>query len=221
MVRQSHHGVLYRHSGVTRLTHASFSLAFLALAVTGTQIFLHRHWIPHVAQVHQYAGLLMIASGLLYAGSGVVRGHFGELLFGPQDAAGLVPMIAYYTKLRSTPPPYDLYNPLQKLAYTAVLLMVGPALAATGVAMWTSVGGRALGVWHLGFALELVAFFFGHLLMVATTGLRNNVRAMITGWYEISTNADARARMNPTACAPYSPSTPFRTAAVRSRPTDG
>jgi thiosulfate reductase cytochrome b subunit len=43
-------------------------------------------------------------------------------------------------------------------------------------------GGRAAQIWHIGFALELVLFVMGHALMVATTGLRNNLRSIVTGW---------------------------------------
>jgi thiosulfate reductase cytochrome b subunit len=51
--------------------------------------------------------------------------------------------------------------------------------------MWGHAGGRAIGLWHLGFAVELIAFFVGHMFMVATTGLRKNIAAIITGWYRV------------------------------------
>jgi thiosulfate reductase cytochrome b subunit len=136
----------------------------------------------------------MIASGLIYLAGGVLSGSLSKLLFGPRDAAGLVPMIAYYTRLRKIAPVYADYNPLQKLAYTIVLLTMGPLMAATGMAMWPHLplfrpvtqffGGRKdVALWHLGFGLELALFFVGHMVMVATTGLRNNLRAIITGWH--------------------------------------
>lgn len=42
-------------------------------------------------------------------------------------------------------------------------------------------GRRSTTLLHEGFAAELVLFFFGHMLMVATTGLRANLRAIIRG----------------------------------------
>lgn len=186
--------MVYRHSVVSRITHATFFLSFLGLAVSGAQMYFHKHWIPvKVPVLHEYLGLAMLLSGIVYVCSGIFSGDLGKLLFGPGDAAGLLPMTAYYLRLRKSPPQYDDYNPLQKLAYTSVLLIVGPLIAATGLALWKHsplqaplaaiFGRRTASIWHIGFALELVLFFFGHMVMVATTGLRNNVRSMITGWY--------------------------------------
>lgn len=197
----------YRHSLVTRVTHATFFVAFLGLVVSGTQTYFHQHWLPmNGTRLHQYCGLAMIASGLVYLAGGVLSGSLSRLLFGPRDAAGLVPMVAYYARLRKTAPIYTDYNPLQKLAYTLVLLTMGPLMAATGLALWPHLaifrplaqffGGRKeVTLWHLGFGLELVLFFIGHMVMVATTGLRNNMRAIVTGWfYPAATPAPAIAR---------------------------
>jgi len=176
--------MVYRHSLIARITHLTFFVSFLVLALTGTQMFLHRHWLHlNVAHIHEYVGLAMLASGIVYVGNGLLSGELGKLLYTPADNAGMWPMIAYYLRLRKAPPQYDDYNSLQKLSYTMVLLLIGPLIAATGIAMWSKTGGRAMGLLHLGFALELVLFFFGHTIMVATTGLWNNVHSMITGWY--------------------------------------
>ena len=188
--------MVYRHSVITRITHATFFLSFLALAVSGAQMYFHQHWIPlKVGTLHQYFGLAMLASGILYVASGIVSGELRKLLFTADDAGGLLPMTAYYLRLRKTPPAYEDYNPLQKLAYTAVLLMIGPLIAATGFALWKHspaqplmsaiFGRRTAAVWHIGFAVELLLFFGGHMMMVATTGLRNNLRSMVTGWYRV------------------------------------
>lgn len=186
--------MVYRHSLITRITHAMFSIAFLALALSGVQMYLHLHLLPfNPGRLHQYFALAMLGSGIVYIASGILSGSLGKLIFGPADAAGLSPMIAYYLRLRSEPPQYSGYNPLQKLAYTAVLLLIAPLIAATGFALWKHsplqppmqaiFGRRTAGIWHVGFAVELLLFFFGHLFMVAATGLRNNIRSMISGWY--------------------------------------
>ena len=185
----------YRHSLLTRLTHGVFSVAFLGLLVTGFQIYFRAHWLPaNVFALHRYFGLAMIASGLVYFSGMIANGTLGKIVFGARDAAGLAPMAAYYLRLRSHPPSHDGYNPLQKLAYTIVLLTLGPMMAATGLALWPHLaafrplarffGGRnQVTLWHVGFGLELVLFFIGHTIMVATTGWRKNVHAIITGWY--------------------------------------
>lgn len=186
--------MVYRHSAVTRITHATFFASFLALALSGAQMYFHQHWLHvKVSTLHEYFGLAMLLSGMVYVFSGIFSGELSKLLFGADDLAGVFPMTAYYLRLRKTPPHYDDYNPLQKLAYTAVLLFVGPLIAATGFALWKHspvqplmsdiFGRRTAAIWHVGFALELILFFAGHMVMVATTGLRNNVRSMITGWY--------------------------------------
>lgn len=214
---------VYRHSVVTRVTHATFFLSFLALAVSGAQMYFHRHWIHlKVAQLHQYFGLAMLAGGIVYAGSGMLDGRLGKLLFGPGDAAGLWPMSAYYLRLRKEPPRYGDYNPLQKLAYTLVLLLVGPLIAATGFALWKHsplqpamsaiFGRKTASIWHIGFAIELILFFGGHMLMVATTGLRNNVRSIVTGWYRVPAPQTAAIRETTPTTAQSPQASPLRRA---------
>lgn len=186
----------YRHTLATRVTHATFSIAFFGLIATGVQMYLRQHWLPiNVAALHQDFGLAMIASGFVYFAGSLLNGTLRKLLFRAQDVRGLFPMVAYYLRLRKDAPQFDSeYNPLQKLAYTLVLLTLGPMMAATGIAMWPHLaivrpvlrmaGGRnAVTIWHLGFAVELVLFFAGHMVMVATTGLRRNLSAIVTGWY--------------------------------------
>ena len=182
----------YRHSLVTRATHAAFAAAFAGLVVTGTQIYLHTHWLRNPGTLHQIFALTMIASGLAYFCHAAATGKLNDLLFSARDAAGLIPMATYYLRLRKEPPPYTTYNPLQKIAYTIVLLMIAPLIAATGLAMWPHLalfrplarvfgGRRSVQLWHVGFGFELIVFFSGHMLMIATTGLRDNLRAIVTG----------------------------------------
>jgi thiosulfate reductase cytochrome b subunit len=195
--------MVYRHKFITRFTHATFFLSFLGLAVSGAQMYFHQHWLPvKVPVLHQYLGLAMLASGVVYLLSGMFNGGLSKMLFGEDDIAQIWPMTAYYLRLRKEPPVYGEYNPLQKLAYTAVLLIVSPLIAATGFAMWKHsplqtptaaiFGGKTATIWHVGFAIELMLFFFGHLVMVASTGLRNNVRAIVTGWYRAPQTAAVR-----------------------------
>jgi thiosulfate reductase cytochrome b subunit len=89
------------------------------------------------------------------------------------------------------------YNVLQKLAYLAVVLVLLPGIVLFGLAMspdfdtmlgWLLdlVGGRqSARTWHFIFAMAIVAFIAIHLFMVIVTGPINQVRAMITGRYDI------------------------------------
>ena len=184
------------------MTHATFFLSFMGLAISGAQMYFHQHWIPlKVPVLHQYLGLAMLASGVVYIASGLISGQLGALLFTADDIHGLLPMAAYYLNLREQPPSYGEYNPLQKLAYTMVLLLIAPLIVATGFALWKHsplqtpmaaiFGRKTASIWHIGFALELLLFFGGHMVMVATTGLRNNVRSIVTGWYRRPQTAEA------------------------------
>jgi thiosulfate reductase cytochrome b subunit len=154
--------------GITRITHAAFAIAFFGLAATGTLIYFHKHWIPHAGLVHDGFAILMIVSGVVYFAHEFLTNGFRRIFFSGAEAGGVVPMIAYYLRLRSESPAYSGYNPLQKLAYTAVLFIIAPLIVASGAALFFHV--RAASVWHVGFAIEIVAFFVGHMAMVVATG---------------------------------------------------
>jgi thiosulfate reductase cytochrome b subunit len=104
-------------------------------------------------------------------------------------------MQAYYLRLRKTPPPYGTYNPLQKAAYTLIGFVIAPLVVLTGLALSPGVdaishpltmlfGGRQFArLWHFAGMLTLIAFFCVHVFQVATQGVVNQMRSMITGWY--------------------------------------
>jgi thiosulfate reductase cytochrome b subunit len=128
--------------------------------------------------------------------SSAVKGNLRKMVLAPGDLPKLWPMQAYYLKLRKTPPPYDVYNPLQKAAYTAVLFVIAPLVVLTGLALspgidaiahplTTIFGGRQFArLWHFAGMLLLLAFFAIHTFQVATQGFVNQMRSMITGWYQ-------------------------------------
>jgi thiosulfate reductase cytochrome b subunit len=124
------------------------------------------------------------------------RGTLRKMFLVPSDVPKLWPMQAYYFKLRKEPPPYDLYNPLQKAAYTVVGFVIAPLIVITGLALSPGIdaiaqpltvllGGRQFArLWHFAAMLALLAFFAIHVFQVATQGVVNQMRSMITGWYE-------------------------------------
>lgn len=87
------------------------------------------------------------------------------------------------------------YNPVQKLAYFGIVFVVAPLVIASGLALSPSVdawapwlpallGGRQFArIWHFAGMFALIGFFGVHVAMVATTGLWNNLRSIITGWF--------------------------------------
>ncbi len=89
------------------------------------------------------------------------------------------------------------YNPLQKIAYLAVLLVLLPLVILTGLTMSPALnaafpvlldlfGGRqsARSI-HFLCASGLAAFIAAHLLMVLLAGPLNELRSMVTGWYRL------------------------------------
>jgi thiosulfate reductase cytochrome b subunit len=128
--------------------------------------------------------------------SSAIKGNLRKMVLAPSDLPKLWPMQAYYLKLRKTHPPYDIYNPLQKAAYTAVLFVIAPLVVLTGLALspgidaianplTTLFGGRQFArLWHFAGMLLLLGFFAIHTFQVATQGFVNQMRSMITGWYQ-------------------------------------
>jgi thiosulfate reductase cytochrome b subunit len=128
--------------------------------------------------------------------SAAIKGSLREMILRPSDMPKLWPMQAYYLKLRKTPPPHGVYNPLQKAAYTAVLFVIAPLVVVTGLALspgidaianplTTAFGGRQFArLWHFVGMLLLLGFFAIHTFQVATQGVVNQMRSMITGWYQ-------------------------------------
>ncbi|MBV8725404.1 MAG: cytochrome b/b6 domain-containing protein [Candidatus Eremiobacteraeota bacterium] len=124
------------------------------------------------------------------------RGKLRDMVLRVSDVPKLWPMQAYYLKLRAQPPPYGIYNPLQKAAYTAVLFVIAPLVVITGLALSPGIdaiahpltaifGGRQFArLWHFAGMLVLLAFFALHVFQVFTQGLANQMRSMITGWYQ-------------------------------------
>ena len=128
---------------------------------------------------------------------GFARHDLRELVLRPSDVPKLLPMQLYYLRLRKELPLHGKYNPLQKLAYTLVLFVFAPLIVLSGLALspsfdaafpWVTVmfGGRQFArLWHFVLMLALCGFFAMHVILVATTGLRNHIASMITGRYRL------------------------------------
>lgn len=146
---------------------------------------------------HLLFGWALVVSIALYLVSAAMRGTLRELVLRPSDLPKLWPMQAYYFRLRKEPPPHGTYNPLQKAAYTGVLFVLFPLIVLSGLTLspgvdaavpWLTAafGGRQFArTWHFAFMAVFIAYFCGHLALVATTGAWNNMRSMITGWYTL------------------------------------
>ena len=145
---------------------------------------------------HFFFGWLFALNGLLYVIYNVAVGHMRKFFFTLKDAAKVPAMIAYYLRLRRESPQEGEYNPLQKMAYTSVFVILTPLVLLSGMAMspqlnvafnWLPAmfGGRqSARTIHFILAFGFLSFSFGHVFMVLTQGFFNNMRSMTTGWYK-------------------------------------
>jgi thiosulfate reductase cytochrome b subunit len=145
---------------------------------------------------HLFFAWIAVVCWVTWLISTAIKGNLREMILRLSDLPKLWPMQAYYLKLRKTPPPHGIYNPLQKAAYTAVLLVIAPLVLLTGLALSPGIdaianpltivfGGRQFArLWHFAGMLALLGFFAIHLFQVATQGVVNQMRSMITGWYQ-------------------------------------
>lgn len=89
------------------------------------------------------------------------------------------------------------YNVLQNIAYLTMIFVVLPMIVIGGWALspmldgfapgWVDwFGGRqALRTLHFAAAMAIVAFFLVHVFEVIVTGLVNNLRSMVTGYWRV------------------------------------
>jgi thiosulfate reductase cytochrome b subunit len=144
---------------------------------------------------HLFFAWAMFIAWATYLLSAGLRGKLRDLVMRPADFAKLLPMQLYYLRLRKEPPPHGTYNPLQKLTYNVVLFVMFPLIIITGLALspgvdsavpWLTplLGGRQFArTWHFTLMALLIGYFGTHLVLVLSTGVWNNMRSMITGWF--------------------------------------
>jgi thiosulfate reductase cytochrome b subunit len=133
----------------------------------------------------------LVAVGLAYAGYLAASGEWRALLFRPRDLPGAVAMAQYYLRLRKEHPPQGKHNPLQKLAYSSVVLF-GALSVLTGVSIYkplqfgwltTLLGGfQAARYWHFWMVWIFVGFTVMHVILVFVVDPAS-LRAMLTGAY--------------------------------------
>ncbi len=146
---------------------------------------------------HLFFGWVLVIALATYVIAAAIRGDLRELILRPSDLPKMLPMQLYYLRLRKEPPPHGKYNPLQKATYNVILFIILPLVVLSGLALSpgidaiahplvTAFGGRQFArLWHFTFMAILISYFLLHMVLVLGTGAWNNVRSMITGWYEL------------------------------------
>ncbi|TAY17634.1 hypothetical protein ELH91_13055 [Rhizobium leguminosarum] len=150
---------------------------------------------------HFFFAWLFVINGFIYLAYGFVSRHLRRDLLpaaGELKPSHLGHEIVSHARLRF-PKGVEArhYNTLQKLAYVAVIFVLLPLMIGTGLTM--SPGFNAVAPWlldlfggrqsartlHFLTAFSLVAFVAVHVAMVLVSGVFNNLRSMITGYYDI------------------------------------
>jgi Ni/Fe-hydrogenase b-type cytochrome subunit len=152
-------------------------------------------WLAGGRRWHFFFAWVFVLNGLAYLFYNAAGGHLRKFLCASKDATKIFPMILYYLRLRRESPQEGEYNPVQKVAYTGVFFVLTPLIILSGLAMspqldvafkWLPAmfGGRqSARTFHFLTTWLFVLFTFGHIFMVLATGLLNNMRSMVTGWY--------------------------------------
>ncbi len=145
---------------------------------------------------HFFFGWLLAITGVFYLLYNLPVGHVRKFFFTPHDIKKVPAMAAYYLHVRKTSPQEGEYNPLQKMAYTGVFVVLAPLILLSGMAMspqlniafhWLPAlfGGRqSARAIHFILAFGFLFFALGHVFMVLTQGFLNNMRSMTSGWYK-------------------------------------
>jgi thiosulfate reductase cytochrome b subunit len=144
---------------------------------------------------HLLFAWVMFVAWAAYLISAAVRGTLRDLVIRTDDLRKIPAMVQYYLRVRREPPAHGTYNPLQKLTYNVVVFVFFPLLILTGITLSPGVdaavpwltplfGGRQFArTWHFTLMVLLLGYLGSHLVLVASTGVWNNMRSMITGWY--------------------------------------
>jgi Ni/Fe-hydrogenase b-type cytochrome subunit len=151
-----------------------------------------RHW-------HFFFAWLFVANGLVYLVAGMINRHFQrDLVPSRPQLRHIGRSIRDHLRLRF-PEGNEArhYNVLQKLSYMIVVFVLLPVMVVAGLTLSPAMdavfpwllslfGGRqSARTVHFIVANLLVLFVVVHIFMVLLSGVWNNLRAMITGWYDI------------------------------------
>lgn len=157
-------------------------------------------WLAMGRQWHLFFAWVFVLNGLFFALYALASRHFWRDLF-PKltDLRRIGHDIVNHLRFRHpSGEEAKRYNVMQKLAYTGVICGLAPLIVLTGLTMSPATvaafpgllslfGGRqSARTIHFLACFGFIGFVAVHLLMVATTGLRNNLRSMITGWFRIA-----------------------------------
>jgi thiosulfate reductase cytochrome b subunit len=198
---------LYLHPLPVRIWHWANAFIVLVLILTGVQLRIPSVKILEnyrdVVLLHKYFGFAMTGSFLFWLFYYIfTRGLKKHYFMNLHDIKNMPQQVLYYAlyvfkgkKNPFTPSPDNKFNPLQKLAYSTVMLVFVPIITFTGILFsdilyfffWIkAIGGlRVLDAIHIAAAYIFVFYLLVHLYM-ATLGpkLYAHIKSMLTGYEE-------------------------------------
>jgi len=192
------------HPAVVRLCHWTIALALAVLIPSGLEVFAAfpsfgdkipqvdivvpplalrlGGWLGGALQWHFTCAWLLTIAMASYIAYQTITRNGGQVLFVRRDVVGVWPMARHYFFFGPKPVIAEIYNPLQKMAYSIVIVLAVISIV-TGFALYKPVhlswlmnamgGFRLVRVWHFASMCGVLAFIPGHLLMVALHGWKN------------------------------------------------
>lgn len=148
---------------------------------------------------HFFFAWLLVFDGLFYLIYSIASGHVWlDLIPSAAQLRHIGTSIADHARLRfPRGEEAKRYNVLQRLSYIVILFVVLPLIILTGLTMSPGIdsafpfltgllGGRQTArTIHFICAFTIVGFVIIHVAMVLVSGVWNNLRSMITGWYAV------------------------------------
>jgi thiosulfate reductase cytochrome b subunit len=198
--------------GVTRVAGAEFDTTGLfGVSARGSDGRNVRRGFPEWATIpgprslalgrrwHFFFGWLWVINGACYLAWSLASRHLSrDLAMRRRDWRGIGRSVVDHLRFRHPQGEAALrYNPLQKLAYLAVIFVLAPLIVLSGLAMspqldsvlsWfiALVGGRqSARTLHFVCMALFVLFTMVHVLMVLYAGPINELRSMITGRFRV------------------------------------
>jgi thiosulfate reductase cytochrome b subunit len=172
-----------------------------------------RQYLATARNWHLFFAWIFVLNGVAYVAFTVFSGHLRrDLLPRRAELRGIGGSLLDHLLFRH--PAGEAarrYNVLQNLSYLAVIFVLLPLIVLAGLGMsprldslfggWVDIlGGRqSARTLHFAAACLLLAFVVVHVFEVIVTGLWNNLRSMITGYYRLpeDENPDARRERAP------------------------
>lgn len=197
----------YIHPLPVRIWHWINAFIVMVLILTGIQLRAPSVTIlesyRYVVLIHKYFGYAMTASFLFWFFYYLIgRGFKKHYLLTLKDIKAIPDQALYYMyyifkggENPHTPSMDNRFNPMQKITYSFIMLIVTPVIAFTGILFsdilyffeWiNALGGlRVLDAIHVAAAYVFVFYLIAHLYM-STLGKKfySHVKSMITGYEE-------------------------------------